>query len=209
MTKQRIILREEAKKLGQTWYFTGKPCKHGHIAKRNMVDRSCSRCKSVSRAARRKYLRQTDETERFKHNAYSRAQYWGDTNRRTRSAELHQERKIRDPDYMGNRRAYSRKRKKENPEPSRADTRNRRARLRNSEGSHTANDVSRILVLQRNLCAYCRVSLSSGYHVDHIKPVSQGGSNWPKNLQCLCGDCNRRKSDKDPLTFARENGLLL
>ena len=29
----KIITREEAKKIGQKWYFTGEPCKHGHVDK--------------------------------------------------------------------------------------------------------------------------------------------------------------------------------
>lgn len=204
-----IVSRTDAIAIGQTWYFTGEECKHGHIAKRTTSDRSCTRCKSIQRSARRKYLRETHESERHKQNAYSRSRYWGDTNRRARSSELHQERKLRDPDYLPNRREYASRWKKENPEQSRADTRNRRARLRDAEGTHSHDDISRILSAQRGLCAYCRSSLSQGHHVDHITPIARGGSNWPKNLQCLCGDCNRRKSDKDPLRFAREMGFLL
>jgi len=30
-------------------------------------------------------------------------------------------------------------------------------------------------------------------HVDHIKPVSKGGTNDESNLRTLCADCNRGK----------------
>ena len=39
-----IIIRSEAKALGLTHYFTGKPCKHGHIARRRVNDRNCAGC---------------------------------------------------------------------------------------------------------------------------------------------------------------------
>ncbi|MQA00379.1 MAG: hypothetical protein GEU80_13805 [Dehalococcoidia bacterium] len=30
---------------------------------------------------------------------------------------------------------------------------------------------------------------------DHVIPVAKGGGNAPENIQVLCGDCNRAKSD--------------
>jgi hypothetical protein len=35
-----------------------------------------------------------------------------------------------------------------------------------------------------------------GIHVDHIKPISLGGSNHPSNLQSLCWLCNNKKSNR-------------
>lgn len=39
-----IISRADAIKLGQNWYYTGEPCKYGHIDKRNMAYQ-CAECK--------------------------------------------------------------------------------------------------------------------------------------------------------------------
>jgi 5-methylcytosine-specific restriction endonuclease McrA len=36
----------------------------------------------------------------------------------------------------------------------------------------------------------------SDFEVDHIKPRSQRGTDNPSNLQLLCRECNRKKSDK-------------
>lgn len=36
--------RAEAKAIGSTHYFTGKPCKHGHVAKRFTCDGGCIEC---------------------------------------------------------------------------------------------------------------------------------------------------------------------
>ena len=100
-----------------------------------------------------------------------------------------------------------------NPEKMAENWRNRRARKRSAEGSHTSADIRAIFLAQRGLCANCETKLfKSGkqkYHVDHIMPLSRGGSNWPSNLQCLCPACNLSKNAKDPIKWAQENGRLL
>ena len=87
--------------------------------------------------------------------------------------------------------------------------RTRRARKQNAPGAHTAQDIADIIKLQFNKCAYCKKNLSCGYHVDHIVPLSKGGSNDRRNLQITCAACNIRKNDKDPLDYARQTGRLL
>jgi hypothetical protein len=39
-----IISRKEAMALGLKRFFTGKPCKRGHIAERTVCDHSCMKC---------------------------------------------------------------------------------------------------------------------------------------------------------------------
>ncbi len=97
-----------------------------------------------------------------------------------------------------------------NPDRYRNYRRNRRARIAGAEGSHTKEDVARIIALQGMRCVYCKVKLANNrYHVDHQMPLALGGSNDKTNLQVLCPRCNRSKGAKHPLQFARERGLLL
>lgn len=52
MMEVTIISREEAKSQGLKRYFTGKPCKHGHLSHRTTLDRNCVDC---SNQKNRKY----------------------------------------------------------------------------------------------------------------------------------------------------------
>jgi len=40
----QIISRAEAKAKGLRFYFTGKPCKHGHVAERVAFNATCVEC---------------------------------------------------------------------------------------------------------------------------------------------------------------------
>lgn len=76
-------------------------------------------------------------------------------------------------------------------------SRNIKAR-RQAEGFFSKSDISKIYEMQAGLCYYCMCPISftndSKLSIDHIEPLSEGGSNWPDNLALTCNDCNRRKS---------------
>jgi 5-methylcytosine-specific restriction endonuclease McrA len=72
----------------------------------------------------------------------------------------------------------------------------RRARKRLAGGHYTGSDITELLEKQSGCCAYCGVSLVDGYHIDHVVPISRGGSNWPENLALACPRCNDSKGSK-------------
>ena len=68
---------------------------------------------------------------------------------------------------------------------------------------HPISLRDRTTVLKRDdyRCAKCgassKMDKSIRLHVDHIIPVSKGGSNTLQNLQTLCSECNLGKSNRD------------
>lgn len=61
--------------------------------------------------------------------------------------------------------------------------------------------TTRYEVLRRDnfACRYCGLpSRVSPLHIDHVIPVSQGGTNDRWNLTAACADCNLGKSDGMP-----------
>ena len=52
------------------------------------------------------------------------------------------------------------------------------------------HEVGKMLCEQDARCAYCRVLLDGGFHIDHKMPVSRGGTNNLSNLHITCARCN-------------------
>jgi 5-methylcytosine-specific restriction endonuclease McrA len=85
----------------------------------------------------------------------------------------------------------------------------RRAQEKATGGRVRAADVRELMVLQRYRCATCRCDIRKKYDVDHITPISRGGSSHKLNLQLLCFRCNNTKSNKHPIEFMQSLGFLL
>ncbi len=228
-----IITRREARAAGLRFYFTGKPCAHGHIARRNTKRAECLVCARINidtwtknnperaRAARKRYK----NANRIASCAQARK--WAEKNRERRRAwrvlyrEKNRERiratariwaqKNREA-LLLRKRDHHRKWKRNNPDKRRIEQQIRRSRKRMAGGIFNIADINRIRRMQINKCAEpgCRRPLESGAeHIDHIVPLGRGGSNWPSNLQLLCPNCNHVKGNADPLVHARRMGRLI
>ena len=104
------------------------------------------------------------------------------------------------------RKQYQREWYKNNPEKGRFYRALHRSRKLKNGGMFSQEDISKLLISQQNKCVYCTKELKE-YHIDHIIPISKGGSNWPDNLQILCRFCNQSKHDKLPEEFAKTINL--
>lgn len=96
------------------------------------------------------------------------------------------------------------------PENRKAYEHARRARKHGNGGTYTPEDIQRLLEVQHNRCAGCAKGFckSRPYTVDHVAPISRGGSNNPENLQLLCKSCNSSKNALSPDEWAKSIGKL-
>jgi len=63
----------------------------------------------------------------------------------------------------------------------------------------SSSQRNRILARDRYCCQYCGIKGTAfGLTIDHILPVSRGGTTSPENLVAACFACNQRKGDRTP-----------
>lgn len=96
-----------------------------------------------------------------------------------------------------------------NPEARRIQVQNRRARKRINGGTLSNGLAKKLFELQKGKCPCCKKPLGNNYQIDHIVPVSLGGSNTDDNIQLLRQRCNSQKSSKHPIDFMQSRGFLL
>lgn len=66
----------------------------------------------------------------------------------------------------------------------------------------------RLQILHRDdgRCIYCLIEIAeNSFVIDHLIPMSKGGTNAKNNLVASCGPCNQRKADADADEFLLSN----
>jgi len=197
--------RQSAKECGSKYYFTGMECKNGHISKRYTKHRTCFLClKEKNQSNKVKtYLKEYRSLNKEKIAKLARNFFLKDKPLYYKKQKQYREKNIEKT------RSLSRKRmkewRKENPEAARALKVTRRV----VHSKVYKEDILLLLKKQKYKCINCKCCVKNEYHIDHINPIKRGGGNEIENLQVLCPTCNKRKSAKDPVDWARENGRLL
>lgn len=98
------------------------------------------------------------------------------------------------------RRVIKHVRAKENRHIHYKSRRHARRHLRRQE-RYSAHDIRSLAVRQNGRCYWCHGPMTVR-HIDHVWPLSKGGSNGPENLVLACAPCNQLKSAKTPMEFA-------
>lgn len=105
----------------------------------------------------------------------------------------------RDPEHRKKQAEWNRLWVKRNPERARfiraRQQRLRVARIKTAAGTFTFDDWERIKKDANYRCVIC-LSGTEKLTVDHIVPLSLGGTNYPSNIQPLCHRCNARKGNR-------------
>jgi len=168
MTK--LITRQEAKSQGLTRYFTGKPCVHGHVDERLVVNKTCLTCSAIS-------------SEKSK--AKNPQKYY----------ELNKDWRQSNPVKSA---AYTRKYITKNKGDRNLWTANYRSAKDARQPSWL--NAGHLFEMESiyNYCAALR-SAGLDYHVDHIVPLrgnTVSGLHVPWNLQVITGAENMSKGNR-------------
>jgi len=219
-----ISRRRDAKRAGLIYYFTGKPCKHGHIAQRQAVNGACAECSRIRAAERSRRLCAADpEGMRAKRRLGAKPDAGKQRVRNQKWRSLNGARKKKyDADYylanadkirkrasiyhhsnVGRAAGRSKTWRLNNVEQVVANARKSRVRRRARERSVAFEPFTLDDVILRDGpdCYICGITTLvsappqafNKAELEHVIPISRGGSHTPDNLRCACSRCNRIK----------------
>jgi 5-methylcytosine-specific restriction endonuclease McrA len=110
---------------------------------------------------------------------------------KVRASEREYERRRR-AEHPEEVRAEAREKYRANPAPAKYATRQRKALKKAAAGDCTLAQWDSRWAMRGRRCYLCGRPAKT---MDHVKPLSKGGSHWPSNLRPCCNSCNSRKKD--------------
>jgi CRISPR/Cas system Type II protein with McrA/HNH and RuvC-like nuclease domain len=169
------------------------------------LHRWCKPCANLNR--RQSYLRNRDKViarqreydQRNQEKQSARMREWRQRNKEKVSEmnrEWYQKNRDRQRPYQ---REWQRRWRDANREAVRLKWRLRENLVR-STGSVSPQYIEQQYQHQGGRCYWCSKLVENDYHVDHVIPVSRGGTNTPGNLVITCPFCNRSKGNRLPYT---------
>lgn len=169
---------------------------------RRRADGLRSQCKDCNKISKKRYRAENQHVIK----AYTKSYYWSN---REACQERTREWRKRNRETIAE---YDRRRRQECSEQIKAyyrenkaqfdhHRRQRQARLKGAPGTHTEEEILQMIEDQGGLCAYCGASLEDGFHVDHMLPISRGGTNDWSNIAITCPFCNWSKNDNTAEEF--------
>jgi 5-methylcytosine-specific restriction endonuclease McrA len=185
--------REEAKRIGAKFYFTGEPCKHGHIALRKTKG-VCTECERVdwrrqaeTRAEYRKEYNARLETKERQHNWYLRHREEVAARAKTTPRER--------------KREYQNRWKERNLDKVRADAKARRRKHRLATPPWLSSAQKKEIRELYRIAIHMTKITGEQYVVDHIFPLRSDtscGLHVPWNLRVITQKENLEKGNRTP-----------
>lgn len=172
-------------------YPVCRVCQRASIARWEKAHPEKKKAKDTKRRERG-YFKAYNQKNKAQHREYHKEYYQKNKERITARIAKYEE--ANKEKLTASRKAWR------TPEKQRIANHKRKARRLAALGSHTESELMELLQKQNNCCAnpYCNTLLLGGFRktIDHIVPISRGGSNDIKNLQWLCRHCNTSKGIK-------------
>lgn len=192
------MTRAEAKSVGARTYFTGNPCKQGHISERTTINGTCIECGNAAcqRWGAKNHARRLRYYAEYRAQTVDQRSAWGKVYRAANAEAV----KKRAADWNAANKPLRR-------EYARETAHKRRAAKNSGRNDLSRQDIAELVALQKGRCACCREQTK--LTLDHITALSRGGENTRSNAQMLCKPCNLSKGAKHPIEFAQSRGLLL
>jgi hypothetical protein len=185
--------RAEAKAAGAAYYFTGQPCKHGHIAPRKTRG-ACVEC--MREEWRNPTQRRKEYVWQYNHSEKGMAQkdaYY------EKNKEAVVARALTRPDHV--KREYRNTWKKNNVLSIRADTKARRRKHREATPPWLSRKQKSEMRALYQIAILTSNTTGEQYVVDHIYPLRSEyvcGLHVPWNLRIITREENLRKSNALP-----------